>query len=50
MNITFFEALMDEITELKILLLAQERARTFKPEEAISHEDMLKLFPERDTS
>jgi len=46
MNIMYFEALMNEITDLKTLLLAQERARTFRREEAISHEDMLSLFPE----
>jgi antitoxin StbD len=46
MNIRYFEALVDEIADLKIQLFMQERMKTFKREDAISHEDMLKSFAE----
>ncbi len=44
MNIQFYEALLDELEDLRIESIARERIKDFDRSKAISHEDMLKLF------
>jgi antitoxin StbD len=39
-----YEALEDELEDLRLAALAFARLKTFKPEEAISHEEMMKKF------
>lgn len=44
MNINFYEALMDELDDLRIELVARNRLQNFDARQAISHEDMLAKF------
>ncbi len=39
-----YEALLDELEDLRIEAVARERLETFDPAKAISHEDMLARF------
>ncbi|MCI5138725.1 MAG: type II toxin-antitoxin system prevent-host-death family antitoxin [Candidatus Electrothrix sp. AR1] len=39
-----YEALEEELEDLRLAALAFARLKTFKPEEAISHNEMLKKF------
>ena len=39
-----YEALEEELEDLRLAALAFARLKTFKPEEAISHEEMMKKF------
>lgn len=42
--IATYEALMDELEDMRIDAIAAERAATFDPATAISHDEMLKRF------
>jgi antitoxin StbD len=42
--IATYEALMDELEDMRIDAIAVERAATFDPAKAISHEEMCKRF------
>ncbi|XCN74455.1 MAG: type II toxin-antitoxin system prevent-host-death family antitoxin [Candidatus Electrothrix aestuarii] len=39
-----YEALEEELEDLRLAALAFARLKTFKPEEAVSHEEMLEKF------
>ena len=39
-----YEALMDELADMRIDEIARERIATFDPEKAITHEDLKKMF------
>lgn len=39
-----YEALQDELADLRIEALARERLRSYDPEQAITHEDMVGRF------
>ena len=39
-----YEAIMDELEDLRIEAVARERIRTFDPEKAVSHEEMMTRF------
>mgnify|MGYP003382215276 CR=1 FL=1 len=39
-----YEALMDELADMRIEAIARERIATFDAEKAITHEDMKKMF------
>ena len=39
-----YEAIMDELEDLRIEVVARERIRTFDPEKAISHGEMMTRF------
>lgn len=44
LNIQFYEALLDEVEDLRIELIARKRLQDFDRSKAISHEDMVKKF------
>jgi antitoxin StbD len=39
-----YEAIMDELEDLRMEAVARERVRTFDPEKAVSHEEMMMRF------
>ena len=39
-----YEAIMDELEDLRIEAVARERIRTFDPEKAVSHDEMMAHF------
>jgi antitoxin StbD len=39
-----YEAIMDELEDLRIEAVARERIRTFDPDKAVSHEEMMMRF------
>lgn len=39
-----YEAIMDELEDLRIEAVARERIRTFDPTKAVSHEEMMTRF------
>src|SRR5437879_1608543 len=47
LSIGSFEALMDELDELRILTIARERLNTFDRKKAISHNEMMKRYGRR---
>lgn len=47
LSIPAFEALMDELDDLRVLAVAKERMRTFDRRKAIKHGDMLKRYGQR---
>lgn len=44
LNIQSYEALLDELEDLRVDIVARKRIQTFDKEKSISHEDMLKKF------
>jgi antitoxin StbD len=48
MPVSVYEALMDELDELRIDLTARDRLRTFDRAKAVSHEEMLLRFADED--
>ncbi|MGQ0591915.1 MAG: type II toxin-antitoxin system prevent-host-death family antitoxin [Gammaproteobacteria bacterium] len=39
-----YEALQDELADLRVEALARERLQSYDPEQAITHEDMVRRF------
>ena len=48
MPVSVYEALMDELDDLRVQLTARERLRSFDASRAVSHEEMLKRFSDED--
>ena len=48
MPVGIYEALMDELDELRVELTARGRLRTFDRARAVSHEEMLRRFADED--
>lgn len=48
MPVSVYEALMDELDDLHILLTARDRLHSFDRAKAISHDDMLKMFTDEE--
>nr|MBP9692596.1 type II toxin-antitoxin system Phd/YefM family antitoxin [Alphaproteobacteria bacterium] len=44
LNIQSYEALLDELEDLRVEVIARKRIQTFDRTNSISHEDMLKKF------
>jgi antitoxin StbD len=44
MPVSIYEALMDELDELRVELTARDRLQTFDRAKAVSHEEMLRHF------
>lgn len=44
LSVEAFEALMDEIEDLRIDAVARQRLRTYDPAKAITHREMMKRF------
>lgn len=44
MPVSVYEALMDELDDLRIEMTARDRLQGFDRSKAVSHEEMLKLF------
>jgi antitoxin StbD len=43
-----YEAILDELEDLRIEALARDRIQTFNPLKAVSHEEMMKRFTDGD--
>jgi antitoxin StbD len=50
MPVSVYEAMMDELDDLHIQLMARDRLQSFDRSKAISHEEMLKRFTDEDES
>jgi antitoxin StbD len=50
MPVNIYEAMMNELDDLHIQLMARDRLASFDRSKAISHEDMLKRFADEDES
>ena len=50
MPVSVYEAIMDELDDLHVQLMARDRLQSFDPAKAISHEEMLKRFADEDES
>lgn len=48
MPVSVYEALMDELDDLQVELLARDRLQSFDRAKAISHEEMLQRFSDGD--
>ena len=48
MPVSVYEALMDELDDLHILLTARDRLHSFDRTKAISHDAMLKMFADEE--
>jgi antitoxin StbD len=48
MPVSVYEALMDELDDLHIQLVVRDRLRSFDEGQAISHDDMVKMFAGED--
>jgi len=48
MAVSIYEAMMDELDDLNIQLIARDRLQNFDRAKSISHEDMLKRFASDD--
>ena len=48
--VSVYEALMDELDELRIELTARDMLRTFDRTKAIGHEEMLRRFADEDNA
>ncbi len=44
LSIDAFEAMEEEMEDLRLTALALARLQTFRPEEAVSHEEMMEKF------
>ena len=44
LNIQSYEAILDELEDLRVEIIALKRLQTFDKKKAISHEEMLKKF------
>ena len=44
LNVQFYEALLDEVEDLRIEVIARKRLQDFHKSKTISHEDMIKAF------
>jgi antitoxin StbD len=49
MPVSVYEALMDELDELHVELMARDRVLSFDREKAISHEEMMQRFSDGDS-
>lgn len=50
MPVSAYEAMMDELDDLHIQLMARDRLQSFDRARAISHEEMLQRFADEDES
>ena len=50
MPVSIYEALMDELDDLRIELTARERVRSFDRSRAITHEEMRQRFADEDVA
>lgn len=50
MPVSVYEAMMDELDDLHVQLMARDRLQSFDPAKAISHDEMLKRFADEDES
>ena len=48
MPVSVYEALMDELDDLQIQLMARDRLQSFDRARAISHDDMVQMFAGED--
>ena len=48
MPVSVYEALMDELDELQVELMARDRLQSFDRKKAISHEEMIQKFSDGD--